>query len=160
MLKVALCTVGRTVVRSYGRTSKFFRLDGLPLFRIIVGLRFARCELRYKGFKFVVITVFINMKVPCQLFFSNCLFITRSWIQFYFKGNSSCNEKLLYYNILYWIGFRRAELRCSGSLYSMLLFNPLTPRSDQQVTSPYNIHTSSHKKVMRILKLIRQKLFS
>ena len=36
--------------RSYGRTSKFFRLDGLVLFRIIVGLRcarFARCELRY-----------------------------------------------------------------------------------------------------------------
>ena len=33
--------------RSYGRTSKFFRLDGLLLFRIITGLRFARCELRY-----------------------------------------------------------------------------------------------------------------
>ena len=34
--------------RSYGRTTKFFGLDGLLLFRIIMGLRFARCELRYK----------------------------------------------------------------------------------------------------------------
>ena len=32
---------GRTVVRSYGRTSKFFRLDGLLLFCIIMGLRSA-----------------------------------------------------------------------------------------------------------------------
>ena len=111
--------------RLHGRTSKFFRLDGLLLFRIIMGLCFARCELRYKGFKFVVITEFINMKVPCQLFFSNCLFFTRSWIQFYFKGNSSCNEKLLYYNTRNWISFRRAELRCSKSLYSMLLFKKL-----------------------------------
>ena len=30
---------GRMVVRSYGRTSKFFRLDGLLLFYIIMGLR-------------------------------------------------------------------------------------------------------------------------
>ena len=37
MLKVAPCTV----VRSYGRTSKFFRPDGLLLFCIIMGLRFA-----------------------------------------------------------------------------------------------------------------------
>ena len=29
---------GRTVVRSYGRTTTFFRLDGLLLFRIIMGL--------------------------------------------------------------------------------------------------------------------------
>ena len=36
MLKVASCTV----VRSYGRTSKFFQLDGLTmLFYIIMGLR-------------------------------------------------------------------------------------------------------------------------
>ena len=32
---------GRTVVRSYGLTSKFFRLDGLLLFCIIMGLRSA-----------------------------------------------------------------------------------------------------------------------
>ena len=41
MLKVAPCTVGRTVVRSYGRTvvyPKFFLLDGLLLFCIIMGL--------------------------------------------------------------------------------------------------------------------------
>ena len=30
---------GRTVVRSYGRTTKFFRLDGLLLFCIVMGLR-------------------------------------------------------------------------------------------------------------------------
>ena len=41
MLKVAPCTVGRTVVRSYGRISKFFLLDGLLLFCIIMGLRSA-----------------------------------------------------------------------------------------------------------------------
>ena len=34
-------------------------------------------------------------------------------------------------------------------------FNPLTPRSDSHVTSPYNIHTLSSKQVMRIFKLIR-----
>ena len=42
---------GRTVVRSYGRLSKFFRFNGLLLFRIIMGLRyvcFARCEHCYK----------------------------------------------------------------------------------------------------------------
>ena len=33
--------------RSYGLKSKFFRLDELLLFRIVMGLRFARCELRY-----------------------------------------------------------------------------------------------------------------
>ena len=32
---------GRTVVRSYGRTTKFFRLDGLLLFCIVMGLRSA-----------------------------------------------------------------------------------------------------------------------
>ena len=38
--------------------------------------------------------------------------------------------------------------------------NPLTPRGDNQVTSPYNIHALSNKQVMRILKCIRQKLLS
>ena len=37
MLKVAPCTV----VRSYGRTTRFFRLDGLLLFCIIMELRSA-----------------------------------------------------------------------------------------------------------------------
>ena len=36
-----------------------------------------------------------------------------------------------------------------------LLFNHLTPRSDQHVTSPYYIHTEFSKQVTRILKLIR-----
>ena len=36
MLKVAPCTV----LRSYGRTSKFFRLDGLLLFCIVMELRY------------------------------------------------------------------------------------------------------------------------
>ena len=38
---------------------------------------------------------------PCGLFF----FFAWSWIQFFFIGNSSCNEKLLYYNVPNWIGF-------------------------------------------------------
>ena len=33
--------------------------------------------------------------------------------------------------------------------------NPLTPRSDSHVTSPYNIDILSSKQVMRILKCIR-----
>ena len=33
--------------RSDGVKSKFFRLDGLLLFRIIMGLRYERCDLRY-----------------------------------------------------------------------------------------------------------------
>ena len=39
-------------------------------------------------------------------------------------------------------------------------YNPLTPRSDQHVTSPWNIHTLSSKQVMRILKLTKWKLLS
>ena len=34
-------------------------------------------------------------------------------------------------------------------------FNPLTTKSDCHITSPYNIHTSFSKQVMRILQLIR-----
>ena len=40
------------------------------------------------------------------------------------------------------------------------MVNPLTPRSDEHVTSPYNNHTLSSKQVMRILKLISWKLQS
>ena len=43
---------------------------------------------------------------------------------------------------------------------SHIPLNPLTPRSDQRVTSPYNIHTLSSKQVMRLLKLIRYKILS
>ena len=44
MIKVAPCTVGRTVVRLYGCTSNFFRLDGLLLFCNNYGATL--CELR------------------------------------------------------------------------------------------------------------------
>ena len=39
----------------------------------------------------------------------------------------------------------------------MLAVNPLTPRSDQHITSPNDIHRFSGKQLMRILKLIRKK---
>ena len=42
---------------------------------------------------------------------------------------------------------------------SHLPFNPLTPRSDQHVTSPYDNHMFSGKQLTRILKLIRKKFF-
>ena len=49
MLKVAPCTVGRTIVRSYGHMSKFFRLDGLLLpFCIIMGLRSASSAIMWQ----------------------------------------------------------------------------------------------------------------
>ena len=35
--------------------------------------------------------------------------------------------------------------------------NPSTPRSDQHVTSPCDVHIFSSKQLMRILKLIRKK---
>ena len=41
-----------------------------------------------------------------------------------------------------------------------LSLNPLTPKSDWQVTSPYNNLTLSSKQVMRIFKLIGSKLLS
>ena len=40
--------------RSYGRKSKFFRLDGLLLFCIIMVLRCARCEPRYKNIPLLI----------------------------------------------------------------------------------------------------------
>ena len=45
----------------------------------------------------------------------------------------------------------------SGHVYWPPL-TPLTPRSDQHVTSPYNIPILFSKQVMRILKLIRYKI--
>ena len=42
-----------------------------------------------------------------------------------------------------------------SSISAKHLINPLTPRSDEHVTSPYDIQTLSTKQVMRILKLIR-----
>ena len=40
-------------------------------------------------------------------------------------------------------------------IFLVFPLNPLTPRSDQHKTSPYNIHTFFSKLVMRIFKLIR-----
>ena len=40
-------------------------------------------------------------------------------------------------------------------ILQIISFNPLTPRSDKNVTSPYNIHTLLSKQVMRIFKLRR-----
>ena len=55
-----------------------------------------------------------------------------------------------------------ARTRTQTCLYPghCCLFNPLNPRSDWHVTSPNDIHTSSSKQVMRILKLNRHKLLS
>ena len=53
-------------------------------------------------------------------FFKNILkFFNCNWIQFFFK---EMFVMLLYYNVRTWIVFRRAEFRCSKSLFSMLLF--------------------------------------
>ena len=41
-----------------------------------------------------------------------------------------------------------------------LLVNPLVPRSDERVTSSYDIHSFSGKRFMRILKLIRKKFLA
>ena len=49
-------------------------------------------------------------------FFFQLFFFTWSWIQLFFKGNSSCNKKRLYYDVRSWIVLRRAEFRCSESL--------------------------------------------
>ena len=42
----------------------------------------------------------------------------------------------------------------------MHLFNPLTPMSDQDRISPYNINTISSRKVMRIKKNISKGIIS
>ena len=46
-----------TVVWSYGRTSKFFRLDGLLLFCMIMGLRSASSTIIYKKVSLVLTRV-------------------------------------------------------------------------------------------------------
>ena len=55
MLKVASCTVGHMVVRSYGRKSKFFQLDGLLLFGIIMALCSASSAIREYDFLYITI---------------------------------------------------------------------------------------------------------
>ena len=53
---------GHTYVRSYGRTTKFFRLDGLLLFRIVKGLRSASSAIK-------------NILEACRKSKSNCQII-------------------------------------------------------------------------------------
>ena len=72
----------------------------------------ARCKcaiyiITYLGIKVVIRTEFINMTVILSMWavLFNCFFLTWSWIQFFFKINSSCYEKLLYSNVRNWIGF-------------------------------------------------------
>ena len=49
---------------------------------------------------------------------------------------------------------------CLSLMPTLKTINRLTPSSDQNATSPNNIHTLSSKQVMRILKLPRKKLSS
>ena len=72
----------------------------------------ARCKctiyiFTYKGINVVITTGFINMTVLPSMWavFFSIVFFTWSWIQFFFKENSSFNEKLLYYNVRNWIDF-------------------------------------------------------
>ena len=83
----------------------------------------ARCKctiyiFTYKGIKVVIRTEFINTTIsfPRRLFLKT-FFNFLSEAEF----NISCNKQLLYFNVRNWIVFRRAEFRCSGSLFSMLL---------------------------------------
>ena len=65
MLKVASCTVGRTVVRSYGHKSKFFRLGRLLLpFCIIMGHLQIALALRARAIlSFKNLPEYINIKL-------------------------------------------------------------------------------------------------
>ena len=55
--------------------------------------------------------------------------------------------------IKFWVFFVNIVLHFLWFL--LIPLNPLTPRSDQHKTSPYNIHTFFSKQVMRTFKLIR-----
>ena len=58
-------------------------------------------------------------------------------------------NKFMFYSSMH------CKLMFSSHLVSKQQFHPSTPRSDQNVTSPYNIHALSSKQVMRILRFIR-----
>ena len=88
----------------------------------------ARCKctiniFTYKGIKVVIISEFINMTVLLSMWavFIPIVFFTWSWIQFLKEivlVMRNCYITMSEIELV----FRRAELRCSGSLYSMLLF--------------------------------------
>ena len=46
-----------------------------------------------------------------------------------------------------------AKITCNGTKRNML-FNPLSPMSDQDRISPYNVITISSRQVMRIKKIL------
>ena len=85
----------------------------------------------------------------------------------------SCSPHLVVHSWSYWIrgGVGRQFLRYwhwtniwttteSKRIKYIFLFNPLTPMSDQDRTSPYNINTISCRQVMRINTNINQGIFS
>ena len=82
MLKVASCTVGHMVVRSYGRKSKFFQLDGLLLFGIIMGLCSASSAVREYDFLFIT----IHYLMSSWLSDSNIINITNLSLVVLFEG--------------------------------------------------------------------------
>ena len=58
-----------------------------------------------------------------------------------------------------WMFFHWSKNKlCKWNLKKLNIFNPLTPRGDYSVPSPYSIHTLHSKQVARILKLIRYSL--
>ena len=61
---------------------------------------------------------------PCRLFF-NFFFFTWSWIQFFFKEILLVIRNFCITMFEVELVFRWAERRCSGSLFSMLLFKKL-----------------------------------
>ena len=56
--------------------------------------------------------------------------------------------------------FLALRLKLCWGMTILVALNPLNPRIDQHVTSPYYIYTLFSKQVMRILKLNRHKLLS
>ena len=54
------------------------------------------------------------------------------------------------------IGISVAQLGIFTSLFlsTFLLFNPITPKSDWHLISPYNVSPDSHIKVTRIKEMI------
>ena len=60
---------------------------------------------------------------PCKLFL--CFFFTWSWIQFFFKEILLVIRNFCIAPSEIELVFRRAERRCSGSLFSMFLFKKL-----------------------------------
>ena len=60
----------------------------------------ARCKctiyiITYIGIKVVIRSLTFHV----GFFFPNCFFLPEAEFNYFFKGNSSCNEKLLYYNV-------------------------------------------------------------